>query len=170
MLSRMTEGTPSTGGIAAEGLIVDHDIDMEVVQRATGGSGVIGLLGVQVHELTRDRVVMSLPVGPRTHQPTGVLHGGVSALLAESAASFGAAISAPPGYFAVGIEINASHLRSMVEGTLTAVATPARKGRTIHVWDIALADETGRAICDARCTVAIRPGADPENEASAPGA
>jgi uncharacterized protein (TIGR00369 family) len=168
MLRRMTEGSPRTDDIAAEGLIVDPDIDMELVRRATSGSGVIGLLGVKVHELTRDRVVMSLPVGPKTHQPGGVLHGGVSALLAESAASFGGAISAPPGYFAVGIEINASHLRSMVEGTLTAVATPARKGRTIHVWDIALTDETGRAICDARCTLAIRPSANPQSEAASP--
>jgi 1,4-dihydroxy-2-naphthoyl-CoA hydrolase len=164
MLGRMTEGSPSTGGIAAEGLIVGPDIDMEVLGRVSAGTGVIGLLGVRVHELTRDRVIMSLPVGPNTHQPNGVLHGGVSALLAESAASFGGAISAPPGYFVVGIEINASHLRSMTEGTLTAVATPARKGRTIHVWDIALTDETGRAICDARCTLAVRPRAEPTSE------
>ena len=162
----MTEGSPSTDGIAAEDLIVGPDIDGDVIRRVSAGSGVIGLLGVKVHELSRDRVVMSLPVGPNTHQPNGVLHGGVSALLAESAASFGGAISAPPGHFVMGIEINASHLRSMVEGTLTAVATPARKGRTIHVWDIALTDETGRAICDARCTLAVRPGANPLGEAA----
>jgi uncharacterized protein (TIGR00369 family) len=169
MLGGVTQGSPPTDGADAS-LIVGPDLDLEVVGRLTGESGVIGLLGVQLHELTRDRVVMSLPVGPKTHQPSGLLHGGVSALLAESAASFGAAISAPPGYFAVGIEINASHLRSMVEGTLTAVATPARKGRTIHVWDIALTDEAGRAICDARCTLAIRSRTAPGSGSAAPDA
>jgi uncharacterized protein (TIGR00369 family) len=148
----------------ATGPILDPDADPAVVRRVVAGSGVIGLLGVKVLELSKERVVMSLPVGPKTHQPGGILHGGVSALLAESAASFGAAISAPPDHYAMGIEINASHLRSMTEGTLTAVATPARKGRTIHVWDIVLSDETGRAICDARCTVAIRPRADTSTE------
>jgi len=155
-----------TEGIGDSNLVVGEDVDAEVAERVKSGSGVIALLGVRLHELTRDRVVMSLPVGPQTHQPTGLLHGGVSALLAESAASYGAAISAPPGYFAVGIEINASHLRPMVDGTLTAVATPARKGRSIHVWDIALTDEAGRAICDARCTLAIRPR--PEGDSGSP--
>lgn len=137
--------------------IIGADVDPDFVRRAIADAGVIGLLGVEVLELSKERVVMSLPVGPNTHQPGGLLHGGVSALLAESAASFGAAISAGPDHYAVGIEINASHLRSMVSGTLIATATPARRGRTIHVWDITLADETGRAICDARCTLAIRP-------------
>jgi uncharacterized protein (TIGR00369 family) len=157
----MSEPSTPTGTSAdATGPLIDSDIDLEFLQRATGGYGVIGLLGVEVLELTQDRVAMSVPVGPNTHQPGGILHGGVSALLAESAASFGAQISAPPGFFAVGIEISASHLRPMTEGTLTAVATPARKGRTIHVWDIALTDEQDRAICVARCTLAIRPRAE----------
>jgi 1,4-dihydroxy-2-naphthoyl-CoA hydrolase len=148
-------------------MIVDPDIDLALVKRLTSGSGVIGLLDCQVIELTRERVVMSLPVGPKTQQPGGILHGGVSVLLAESAASFGATICAPPEHVAVGIEINASHLRSMVEGTLTAVATPVRTGRTIHVWNIALTDESGRAICEARCTLAIRPQRQPEPPAEA---
>jgi 1,4-dihydroxy-2-naphthoyl-CoA hydrolase len=167
----MIEISASTASSAgAPGPIVGPDVDLELVRRATAQSGVIGLLGVAVLELTRDRVVLSVPVGPKTHQAFGILHGGVSALLAESAASFGAAISAPPGQVAVGIEISASHLRPMVVGTLTAVATPARKGRTIHVWDIALSDEAGRAICDARCTVAIRPRAEPTTDTGSLGA
>jgi 1,4-dihydroxy-2-naphthoyl-CoA hydrolase len=166
----VTESSPSIEGIADASMIVAPDLDAEIVRLVTGGTGVIGLLGVRVHELTRDRVVISLAVGPMAHQPSGLLHGGVSALLAETAASFGASIAAPPGFFAVGIELNASHLRSMVEGTLTAVATPARKGRTIHVWDIALTDEDGRAICDARCTLAIRPRTEPASGSAAPDA
>ena len=91
------------------------------------------------------------------HQPYGILHGGVSALLAESAASFGAALAAEPGRSVVGIELNASHLRSVRDGHLTAEATPVRVGRTIQVWRIASPTTTGRAICEARCTL-VRPG------------
>ena len=78
---------------------------------------------------------------------------GVSALLAESAASFGAALAAGPDRSVVGIELNASHLRSVRDGHLTAEATPVRVGRTVQVWRIGLTDDGGRAICEARCTL-----------------
>ena len=98
---------------------------------------------------------MRLPVDWKVHQPYGILHGGVSALLAESAASFGAALAAEPGRSVVGIELNASHLRSVRDGHLTAEATPVRVGRTIQVWRISLTDDDGRAICEARCTLSV---------------
>lgn len=113
------------------------------------------VLDIETVEATPDRVVVRLPVTWKTHQPYGILHGGISALLAETAASIGGAVSVPPGHQVVGIELNASHLRSMTDGVLTAVATPIRKGRTIQVWDIALADQDDRAICRARCTLAV---------------
>jgi len=85
----------------------------------------------------------------------------VSALLAESAASFGGALAAGPDRKVVGIELNASHLRSVRDGHLTAVATPIRVGRTVQVWAISLTDDDGRAICEARCSLAVlgAPGA-----------
>jgi uncharacterized protein (TIGR00369 family) len=106
---------------------------------------------------------MRVPVTERVHQPYGILHGGVSALLAESAASYGGALAAPPGHHIVGIELNASHLRPMRDGVLTAVATPIRTGKTVQVWDIQLSDDGGRAICRARCTLAVvrSPGGAP---------
>jgi 1,4-dihydroxy-2-naphthoyl-CoA hydrolase len=113
------------------------------------------LLDVEFLETGPDRVVLRIPVDWRVHQPYGILHGGVSALLAESAASFGAAMAAGPGRNVVGIELNASHLRSVSDGHLTAEATPVRVGRTIQVWRIALTDDAGRAICEARCTIAV---------------
>jgi|SRR6185437_10516961 len=122
----------------------------------TLGKGTVGeVLDIETVEATGDRVVLRLPVTWKVHQPYGILHGGVSALLAESAASFGAALSVPPGHQVVGIELNASHLRAVRDGTLTAVATPIRKGRTVQVWDIALTDDAGRDICRARCTMAV---------------
>ena len=123
------------------------------------------LLNVEVVEATAERVVMRLPVNWKVHQPYGILHGGVSALLAESAASFGGALAAGPGRSVVGIELNASHLRSLRDGHLTATATPIRVGRTVQVWGIALSADDGRAVCAARCTLAVvdRPGGpDPD--------
>ena len=113
------------------------------------------LLGVEILEALPERVVMRVPVDWRVHQPYGILHGGVSALLAESAASFGGALNAPPGRSVVGIELNASHLRSLRDGHLTARATPVRVGRTVQVWAIDLTDDDGRTICAARCTLAV---------------
>jgi 1,4-dihydroxy-2-naphthoyl-CoA hydrolase len=118
------------------------------------------LLDVEFLESGPDRVVLRIPVDWRVHQPYGILHGGVSALLAESAASLGAALAAGPDRSVVGIELNASHLRSVREGHLTAAATPVRVGRTVQVWRIVLSDDDGRAICEARCTLSVldRPG------------
>jgi 1,4-dihydroxy-2-naphthoyl-CoA hydrolase len=120
-----------------------------------GRQSIHDLLDVEILEAAPGRVVMRLPVTWKVHQPYGILHGGISALLAESAASFGAALAAGPERGVVGIELNASHLRSVHEGHLTAEATPVRVGRTLQVWHIALTDDEGRAICEARCTLAV---------------
>jgi uncharacterized protein (TIGR00369 family) len=118
-------------------------------------TGVHALLDVEVVEASAQRVELRVAVGPNVHQPFGILHGGVSALLAESAASIGGSLAAPEGHTVVGIELNASHLRPMRDGTLTAVATPARVGRRVQVWTIDLHDAEGRAICVARCSLAV---------------
>jgi uncharacterized protein (TIGR00369 family) len=112
---------------------------------------------VEVLEAGPERVMLRLPVDWKVHQPFGILHGGVSALLAESAASLGGALAAAPGHGVVGIELNASHLRSLSDGHLTATATPARIGRTVQVWHISLTDDDGRAICEARCSLSVIP-------------
>lgn len=120
-------------------------------------SGIHQHLGIVVQVATPEQVVVSLEVGPHVHQPYGILHGGISALLAESAASIGGAVSVAPERIVVGTELNCSHLRSMTSGTLTATATPVRKGRSVHVWAIDLTDVRGRLICVARCTLQVLP-------------
>lgn len=119
------------------------------------GTGVNGQLGVELVSASAARVELRLEVGPKVHQPFGILHGGVSALLAESAASLGGAIAAGEGHHVVGIELNANHVRSMRDGVLTAVATPVKAGRRIQVWAIELTDDKGRVICVSRCTLAV---------------
>ncbi len=129
----------------------EREVDFERFQR----TGVNGQLGVSLVSATAERVELRLEVGPKVHQPTGILHGGVSALLAESAASIGGALAAGAGHTVVGIELNANHVRSMRDGVLTAVATPVKAGRRIQVWAIELTDDKGRVICVSRCTLAV---------------
>ncbi len=126
-----------------------------LTNRVSNADDVNKQLGVQVVEFGPEKVVLQVEVGPKVHQPFGILHGGVSALLAEGAASIGGAVSVGPGEIVVGTELNCSHLRSMTSGTLTATATPIRKGRTVHVWGIDLTDDQGRMICVARCTLQV---------------
>ena len=114
-------------------------------------------LDIEVVEATPDRVVLSVPVGPRVHQPYGILHGGVSALLAEGAASLGGALAVAPDHIVVGTELNISHLRAVTDGVVTATATPIRKGRQVHVWAIELTDQDGRTISVARCSLQVLP-------------
>ncbi len=118
---------------------------------------VLGPLGIDIDEVGPERVVLSLEVGPRVHQPYGFLHGGVSALLSETCASMGAWLAAGSDYEAFGVEINANHLRPVREGRIVATGTPIRTGRTIAVWDTKVEDDQGRLVCVSRCTVALRP-------------
>lgn len=116
----------------------------------------IKVLDIEAVELNQDKVVFTMPVGPKTHQPWGMLHGGASVVLAETAASVGTFLNIDQDtQIGVGMEINANHLRSVRDGKVTAVATPLHKGRTTMVWDIKITDEAERLICVSRCTVAV---------------
>lgn len=118
--------------------------------------GMAGVLGIEITTLSADKVVATMPVDQRTQQPFGLLHGGASAALAETVASLGAYMNVDQEtQAAVGVELNANHLRGKTEGIVTATATPVRRGRTIHVWDIKIEDEESRLVCVSRCTLAI---------------
>jgi uncharacterized protein (TIGR00369 family) len=112
-------------------------------------------LGIRTIEVSNDRIVLELDVNANVHQPYGILHGGVSALLAEGAASIGGGVNVEPGQTVVGTELNISHLRPMRSGVLTATATPIRKGRSVQVWAIEMTDERGRTISVARCSMQV---------------
>jgi uncharacterized protein (TIGR00369 family) len=115
------------------------------------------MLGIRRGIVEKDRVVLSMDVTPRVHQPFGVLHGGASAALAESAASIGANMNCPDGFVALGQEINANHLRPKVAGSLTATAVPVHLGRRSQVWTIDIVGEDGKLVCVSRCTLAVIP-------------
>jgi uncharacterized protein (TIGR00369 family) len=121
----------------------------------------LATLGIEIVEATRERVVARMPVGPRVHQPFGLLHGGASVALAETVASTAAWLQVDPALeTVVGIEVNANHLRGKRDGEVTATATPVHVGRRTQVWDVRITDEEGRAICVSRCTLAVVPRPD----------
>ena len=124
------------------------------------GETLLTTLGIEFVETTRERVVARMPVGPKVHQPFGLLHGGASVALAETVASTGAWLNCDQAReHVVGIEINANHLRAKRDGTVTAIATPVHVGRRTQVWEIRVEDEQGKAVCVSRCTVAVVPAA-----------
>jgi uncharacterized protein (TIGR00369 family) len=112
-------------------------------------------LGIEFLEVGDDYIRARVPVDTRTRQPYGILHGGVSVVLAETLGSCGAAYAAPPGHRAVGLDINANHLRSTTSGWVTGTARPLHVGRTTQVWQIELQDEQGRLTCVSRITMAV---------------
>lgn len=112
-------------------------------------------LGIEFLEVGDDFIRARVPVDERTRQPMGILHGGVSVLLAETLGSNCAAYAASPGQRVVGLDINANHIRSVTEGWVYGIAKPVHIGRTTQVWQIELTDETGRLTCVSRITMAV---------------
>lgn len=112
-------------------------------------------LGMEFTEVGDDFIKGRIPVDQRTHQPYGILHGGVSVLLAETLGSVGAAYACAEGYQAFGLDINANHLRSVASGWVTGVASPIHIGRSTQVWQIEVSDEHGKLVCVSRLTMAV---------------
>ena len=112
-------------------------------------------LGIEFLEVGDDFVTARVPVDERTRQPYGLLHGGVSVVLAETLGSCGAACASPAGSKAVGLDINANHLRGVTAGWVTGIARPLHIGRTTQVWQIELRNEDGELTCISRITMAI---------------
>ncbi len=115
----------------------------------------VGHLGIEFVEVGDDFLRARVPVDGRTRQPYGILHGGVSVVLAETLGSCGAHYSTPEGVRAVGLDINANHLRSVSSGWVTGTARPVHMGRSTHVWQIEMANEQGQLTCVSRLTLAI---------------
>jgi 1,4-dihydroxy-2-naphthoyl-CoA hydrolase len=121
-----------------------------------GKGTLLEALGIEIIELGEGRVVATMPVDHRTHQPFGLLHGGASVALAETVASIGAyALIDQETENVVGLEINANHVRAVRNGTVTATGTVLHRGKTTMVWDIKIVDEQQRLVCVSRCTIAV---------------
>ncbi len=114
-------------------------------------------LGIEFTEIGEDFITARMPVDHRTHQPFGILHGGASVVLAESLGSVASllCLADPIKQRAVGVEINANHIRSVKEGWVYGRATPLHIGRTTHVWDIRITNEEDKLVCVSRLTIAV---------------
>ena len=130
-----------------------EDLDPELVERlVTSGGGALAVkMGIDFLELSAEHSVATMPVEGNT-QVIGLLHGGAHVVLAESLGSVSSAIHAGAGRYAVGIEINASHSRSVTAGIVTATCTALSLGRTLATHEIVMRDETGRRLSTVRMT------------------
>ncbi|MBL1066860.1 PaaI family thioesterase [Streptomyces sp. 7-21] len=122
-------------------------------------------MGLRVLTAAPERVTGTLPVDGNT-QPYGLLHGGASAVLAETLGSIGAMLHAGPSKIAVGVDLNCTHHRSVRTGTITGTATPAHTGRTTATYDIIITDDNGKRVSTARLTCALRPAVQPTPDSS----
>ena len=114
-------------------------------------------LGVKIEVATADRVVLTMEVTPKVHQYVGIMNGGVSLYLCETAASIGVVAGADlTKVTPVGIEINANHLRAVSKGIITVEAKPIHSGRTMSVWKIEITNDRGKLVCTSRLTMLIQ--------------
>lgn len=115
-------------------------------------------LGIRITAVGDDWLAGSMPVDSRTHQPYGLLHGGASVALAETLGSTAAMLTLDPGKeLAVGLDINANHVRGVRSGTVTGTARALHIGRTTQVWEIRIENEEGALVCISRITMAVIP-------------
>lgn len=119
-------------------------------------------LGMQVTEVGDDWLRGTMPVDARTKQPFGLLHGGASVALAESLGSLAGNLCLDTSQMAVGLDINANHVRAVTDGIVTGTARALHVGRATQVWEIRIEDEHGRLVCISRLTLAVVPRATPK--------
>ncbi|MFI7298713.1 hotdog fold thioesterase [Streptomyces sp. NPDC050121] len=136
--------------------VIDEYAALGVDLPALFSAGHLGTrMGVQIVEARADRVVGTMPVEGNT-QPYGLLHGGASAVLAETLGSVGSMLHAGASKIAVGVDLNCTHHRGARSGLVTGVATPVHRGRSTATYEIVISDEEGRRVCTARLTCLLR--------------
>ena len=128
----------------------------ELIKR-TAENELMQFLGVKIVETEPDRIVLTMEVTPKVHQYVGIMNGGVSMYLAETAASIGVVANADlTKVTPVGVEINANHIRAVSRGTITVTAKPIFPGRTMSIWQIDITNDKGKLVCTGRCSVLLQ--------------
>ena len=115
----------------------------------------VAWLGMEFLEVGDDFIRARMPVDTRTRQPYGLMHGGVSVVLAETLGSCGAAYTVPTGHRCVGLDINANHIKGATSGWVTGVTRPVHIGRSTQVWHIDMHNDAGELTCVSRITMAV---------------
>lgn len=115
-------------------------------------------IGIEFMEIGPDFLKLRMPVDHRTHQIHGILHGGATCVLTETAGSVASLMCINPDtHYAVGSVISTNHLRPVKEGFVTAIARPVHVGRTKHVWDIQVYDTADKLVAKSELTCAVTP-------------
>ncbi|EKD71568.1 MAG: thioesterase [uncultured bacterium] len=112
-------------------------------------------LGIQFTEVGENYLTATMPVDHRTKQPVGIMHGGASCVLAETVGSTAANLCVDEHHYCVGLDINTNHIRSIKEGTVTAIAKPFHLGKSTQVWGIEMRNEKNELISVTRLTMAV---------------
>jgi len=129
-------------------------ISVESLTALSEGSAV-SHLGIEFIEVGDDFLRARVPVDKRTFQPYGLLHGGVSVVLAETLGSMAAGHATAEGFYVVGLDINANHLKSARSGWVTGITRPVHIGRSTQVWHIDMHNDAGELTCVSRLTMAV---------------
>lgn len=136
--------------------IVERFAEVGVDLVALFSAGKLGeRMGIRVEHAEPERIVATMPVEGNT-QPYGLLHGGASAVLAETLGSVGAMLHAGPNRIAVGVDLNVTHHRAATSGKVTGVATPIHRGRSTATYEITITDDNDKRICTGRLTCLIK--------------
>ncbi len=131
------------------------DFSLENINNFSKGC-MVEHLGIEIYEIGNNFIKGKMPVDHRTKQPLGLLHGGASVALAETLGSIASTACLNPNtHFAVGLEINANHIKSARDGFVYGTATPIHTGRNTHVWEIKIVNDNYELVCVSRITLAI---------------
>ena len=134
-----------------------QDIDIKSLNGWSANT-LMEAIGIQITAMGDDWLQGTMPVDRRTHQPYGLLHGGASVALAETLGSTAAMLTLDAAKErAVGLDINANHVRGVLSGTVRGTARPLHLGRSTQVWEIRIEDENGKLVCISRLTMAVVP-------------
>jgi 1,4-dihydroxy-2-naphthoyl-CoA hydrolase len=131
-----------------------RDFTLESLNQGSTNT-LVAHLGICYSNLGDDYLQATMPVAAHTHQPLGMLHGGASVVLAETLGSVAGNLCVSRDYYAVGLEINANHVRAKREGVVTGTTRALHLGATTQLWQIEIHDERQRLICTSRITLAI---------------
>lgn len=120
-------------------------------------NSIAGHIGIEYVEIGEDYIIAKMPVDHRTKQPFGLLHGGASVVLAENLGSVASVMCLDDlaTQRAVGLEINANHVRGVKSGWVYGKVTPVHVGKKTHIWEIKITDEAQKLVCISRITIAI---------------
>ena len=134
-------------------------MDRNELLEVTSNSEMLKFLGITIETAEPDRVVLAMEVTPKVHQYIGIMNGGISLFLCETAASIGAVLNADLTKVSpVGVEINANHLRAVSRGIIRAEARPLYTGKTMTVWSVEITNDKGKLVCISRCTLMLKAG------------